>query len=66
MWPKSTLFNYLAEYTQYYVRYFLMTTEAVLSLQGEKTVRTLPKTNQRLLKNMQKPSRRSMNLFPPT
>ena len=52
-----------------YVGYFIMTTEAVLSLQGEKTVRTLPKTNQmlqRLLKSMPKPSRRYVHESIPT
>ena len=51
------------------VGYFIMRIDFLSSLQGEQTVRTLPKTNQmlqRLLKSMPKPSRRYVHESIPT
>ena len=49
--------------------YFIVRIDFLSSLQGEQTVRTLPKTNQmlqRLLKSMPKPSRRYVHESIPT
>ena len=51
------------------VGYFIVRIDFLSSLQGEQTVRTLPKTNQmlqRLLKSMPKPSRRYVHESIPT
>ena len=60
--------RFVKEHT-YTIEYFIVRIDFLSSLQGEQTVRTLPKTNQilqRLLKSMPKPSRRYVHESIPT